>query len=213
MIKNIIDVVKRAELDQLNWDFYEDAEDAQEYAKTSTVPGRIVEFLISEINDKNEVDRTMGLLTTFAAKRSLACWFLYCEGEFPLIVANSLEKYWVEYSPDIRHIDEAWLDITEPTENGYPIIDCRWQDTHAASSAVAHAARFAKSQLPHDAIISLSHAFIAFDISPVGSYVKFVDWLINIAAPCAFERKYMPSEKMYAMADFDFPLVMKKVRS
>ncbi|WP_278468830.1 hypothetical protein [Gimesia maris] len=211
-MKNIADVIKHAESDQLFWDFYEEAENAQEDAK-NTVPGRIIDFLLNDRNDRNEAARTIGLLTTFAARRSLVCWFFYCENESPLFVANSLERYWVDCWPEITHIDESWLAKTKPSENGNLIIDCRWQDTYSASSAVAHAARFAKNQVPHDAIISLSHACIAFQISPTGSSVKFIDWLVNIAVPCAFEGNYMPSEKMFAMADFDFPLIMKNVRS
>lgn len=61
------------------------------------------------------------------------------------------------------------------TENGSLIYDCRRQDMHSASRAVTHAARYAKHQSPHDAVISLAYAFIAFDIFPVGSYVNYID--------------------------------------
>ncbi|KAA0140884.1 hypothetical protein FYZ48_06325 [Gimesia chilikensis] len=213
MTQHITEIIKQAELEKLNWDFYEDAEDVEEYARKKTIPGRIVSFIFDEAKEISDAEKIIGLLTTFASRRCLVCWFLYCKNEFPLFVANSLEKYWLEFGPNRQIIDDSWLEITEPTENGSPIYDCRRQDTHSASSAVAHAARYAKKRSPHDAVISLSHAFIAFDISPIGSYVNYIDWLVNVAVPSAFDLEYMPPEKMFVMADFEIPSIMKNVVS
>ncbi len=209
MVKILAEVIHQADLEHLNWDFYEDADDAQEYAREKTVPGRIVDFILNEYKNQNDAVRVTGLLTTFASRRSLVCWFHYCKNELPLSVANSLEKYWVNSWPDRSIIDELWLEIVEPAENGNPIIDCRRQDTISASSAVAHAARFAKKQNLHDAITSLSHAFNAIDVSPVGSYVPYLDWFVKIAYPCAVEGRIMSSKNMYAFADFYFPEEMR----
>jgi len=199
-------VIEEAVGADLPWDFYEDGDEVAERA-WQTVPGRIVAHLLASPPGWETAERIIGLLTAFAARRSLACWFAYCEEELPLSIAERLVEKWLPPQEGRGAVEEAWLVETPPRENGIAITDCRRSDTGAASSAVAHAARFAKARVALDAITSLSHAFIAFDATGRGR--RFVEWLVGYAAPAAREGRALSAEEQFALADFAIPPVMR----
>lgn len=204
MVNEIASIIEKAEAEGLFWDFYEDAENVSESSQ-NTIPGRLVEYLYELGPDIESANRTIGFLTTYAARRSLSCWFVYCIDRRPLAAANGLMDFWLSTNPDSRAIDPEWFQEIQPTTaDGARILDCRWGDTFSASSAVTHAARFAAAHSPLDAITALSHAFIAFDVSPLAPD-KFELWLSDIAYPCARARKRMSLEEQFALAAFDIP--------
>lgn len=196
-----------AEQDNLTWDFYEDHEDARQHA-LNTVPGRVVTALFREIDDVDLAARTVGLLSAFAARRSLACWFVYCADEYPLGIANQVIDYWVYPRGNRVVISPEWTTCRWPTDKEGPIVDCRSQETVAASEAVSSAAKFALTGDSHAAILALSLPHVAFDVSPIGHSNDFAAWLIHVAAKVAFAGREMSAEEQFALADFEFPPAM-----
>jgi hypothetical protein len=189
--------IETLESNDLRWDFYEDGAVLEEVCE-ETVPGQLLRRVHAYGGSC-----AVGLSIAFAAKRGLACWFLYCSDVRPLETVNQTIERWVR--PRIAVLPCLSTEIVQPTENGIRIVDCRQCDTSSASSAVAHAARFANDMKLLDAITSLSHAYEAFNCSPIGSARHFKSWLEDYAIPIAIEGRPMTTVEANAYADYSLP--------
>lgn len=197
MEKSYLNKIRTLEKAGNAWDFFEDADDAVERAK-DTVSGIIASDIKSQFGEK-----VLGLCISFAAKRSLVCWFEYCTDMTPLKNINSLIDLWLADKEESTPIE--WTKEVEPKENGTPIVDCRYSDTSSASSSVAHAARYARFKDIHFATIAISHAMIAFETSPVGSEQTpdlFSEWLCRYSVPLALEHRDLVVDELFELADF-----------
>lgn len=203
-------IVEQGIAEKTRWDFYEDAETAAEDA-LETVPGRLITGFYESTHDLAAVEHMLGLLTTYAARRSLVCWFAYCDDTKPLWIANRLVDFWTGDDRHPQFIEEAWTEEIAPAEKGIPIVDCRWCDTFSASSAVTNAAKFARTRSRLDAITSLSDSNEAFNQSPIGSVRPFREWLMQIAIPAAAERRALSAQEQFALADFRVPEIFAQV--
>lgn len=186
-------IISDAEASGLPWDFYEDAEDVSIQC-VQTVPGQLIAALRNEAGP--DFEQSIGLLAAYAARRSLICWFVYCESHRPLVVSDRTLQYWFSSEPDELpgdfHLPE------NPFCQGEPIRDCRLTDTASASSAVAHAARYTRTRSLLDAITALSHAYIAHSTSPLTRAADFVTWICHTAGPCSIRRERMTFEQEFA---------------
>ncbi len=183
------------------WEFYEPDATLEDVAR-STVPGRLLTHLLEDYSAN-----AVGLLIAYTSRRSLAAWFEYCVDVSPLRISNRLINYWL--GGQIDEIDKAWTKEIPPTENGQLIQDCRWYDTSSASSSVAHAAKFARTRDLLDAIVSLSHANVTFESSPIGSSDVFRNWLGRYAIPDAISIRPMSYSDSVALADYRIPEAMR----
>lgn len=206
-------IIKQAEEEGLYWDYWKKHEDPVEFSKR-TIPGRIVYHLYDSITDPVTVARTVGLMVSFVARRSLTCWYVYCDDESQLHRINHVVGHWLDMDEKFKQIDPDWFTPLEPMEDGVSIVDCRWQDTLGASSAVANAALFAVSRDPLDAIVSLSDAESAFDVSPatVGKEFDIGKWLVEYVVPCAYAGRDMTYEEDFAFNDFTVPYLMHRLK-
>lgn len=185
------------------WDFNDGADDAEEQAKDCMV-GRLIYYLYDLFDDKSVALRTIGLLTAFNARRSLACWFLYCVDERPKAIVDRLLDFWLSPDADISLIDESWLTEIVPTDpTGHPIVHCREEDMSYVSGGIVVAAKFALERKLIDAIQALCDAWSAWGLSPAGGYEHDLDvWSYEIAAPCAIEMREMSVDEQFAYGDF-----------
>ena len=190
-------LIESLEADGLQWDFYED-EATLENVRDSTISGQVIERLHSLGGP-----RAVGLFIAFAARCSLACWFLYCDDTRPLEIVESVIQHWTIFQ--YGTLPSSSMTAIKPMEGDKPIVDCRYSDTMMASSAVTHAARYAQDRNLLDAITSLSHSQGAFNCSPVGSVYVFQKWLVDYAIPIALQGREMTSHEIFADADFDLP--------
>src|SRR5262245_36638596 len=96
----------------LNWDFYEDAAKLED-VRENTISGQIISHV-----DQLGGPRAVGLLVAFAARRSLACWFLYCTDTRPLATVEALIQHWLvaQNAP----VPSAWLAPIKPMEGNKP---------------------------------------------------------------------------------------------
>jgi hypothetical protein len=188
----------------LNWGFYEDGAKLEDVRENS-VSGQV----ISRLNEMGG-PRAVGLLIAFAARRSLACWFLYCTDTRLAEIAEDVIQHWLIFQNGTLPIS-ATIPI-QPMEGDEPIVDCRFSDTSAASSAVAHAAKYARDRNLLDAMISLSHARSSFNNSPVGSVFAFDKWLIDYAIPIALQGREMTEQEAFANADYEPPVQLRRQR-
>jgi hypothetical protein len=201
MKRTLRNVIEEALDDGLNWGFYEPTA-TESSVMSGSISGKVFEFLRDSLSE-----RSVGLLTVFASRRSLACWFLYCDDLQPLETNLGLSKWWIENKKN--PIPRLWLESVEPKERGTKIVDCRFTDTMFASSAVCHAAKYAASRRPLDAIISIAHSHASFDTSPFGQIVEFEDWLVNVALPVAVEPRDMTYDELVKNASFAIPKLME----
>jgi hypothetical protein len=211
MNDNLAFVVSRAKKDCISWDYHPSMANA-DWAIENCGAALFISEFSKLCTGSVSATVSLGLLIAFAARRSLVCWFVYCEATHPLMVVDQVIEYWLDLaagSSAPRQIDESWLVPATPKRNGREIVDCRWQDTHSASAAVASAARFAKWGERSDATACLSAAHCAWDISPAGGPDGFEQWLVNVAAPCAIDRRRMTVTEQFAYADFVIPEVMR----
>lgn len=182
------------------WDFFEEADDV-ESANLQTVPGEIV----TQMQRKGISDQAVGLLSAYAAKRSLACWFNYCQDTAPLSIINTVIDYWFCNPENIFTINEKLFVPVIPMENGEEIRDCRRTDTLSASSAVANCVSYACHRSQIFAITAISHSHIAFESCPDASSRRFEEWLTSVAFPQALALRRLTSAQQWAMADFKVP--------
>jgi hypothetical protein len=195
-------LIETLEAEGLNWDFYE-VDATLEEVRENTVSGQVVARVESLGGP-----RAAGLLTAFAARRSLACWFVYCADLRPLEIADAVIEHWVIFQNTT--LPKSWSKPIKPMEGNKPIVDCRYSDTASASSAVAHAAKYAGDRNLLDAITSLSHAVGAFDCSPIGSTYVFEKWLLDYAIPIAMQGRAMTEYEAFADADSEWPIQLRK---
>ena len=132
-----------------------------------------------------ENHRRLGWLATFAARRALPCWELYCDGNEPHQAIQAIEEWLI----NDRHPNswEGLAKAADPSFRGKRIRDCRECDTGCAAEAAARAARFAWKGNPIDALSAVSFAEAAFDQSPLGSKDDFSTWSIEIAILAAYQ--------------------------
>ena len=207
---DIFRLIRNAASEGLQWDFYEDHDDVRNTCK-KTIPGRVVQHFRSTCDDGRLSHRTIGLLTTYVSRRSLPCWFLYCDDERPPHASNGLLHWWLYSNCDIDRFDELWtVEVNPRDKDGAIIMDCRSQDTRAANSAVANAAQFARTNDDLHAITSLSHAFCAFNVSPIGSLDNFEQWFVDFAVPCSLQGRPMSFDEEFALTDYDIPQALRK---
>lgn len=186
----------------MSWEFDENASMARQYA-SECVQGRIIACIEENFGDRALSDRVIGLLTAFSARRSLVAWCIYCDSVQPITVVDNVISFWLHHTP------LQSTAVEEPSENGVPIIDCRWGDTHSAASAVKNAAEFVVVRDWYVATLSLVCAFLGFALSPAGSVDTYVKWLVEFALPCAIELRQMTVEEQFALADYDIPEVLR----
>jgi hypothetical protein len=190
-------LIESLQADGLNWDFYEPVA-TLESVRESTISGQVVSRLESLGGP-----RAVGLMTAFAARRSLVCWFVYCTDGRPLEIADAVIEHWLVSQNEM--MPKSWTEEIRPMEGHKQIVDCRYSDTAQASSAVAHAAKYARDRDLLAAITSLAHAEGSFDCSPVGSTIVFAKWLVDYAIPIALAGRAMTEVEFFADADFQRP--------
>ncbi len=203
-------IIHDASADELAWDFWEDDPDVLRKCR-DTVPGRIITAIekMPHREGRDPID-VMGLLVAYTARRSLACWFVYCQSKTPLEAVALVVTFWLTSAQARESIDESMFIPCEPMSNGQRIVDCRRTDTIGASSAVAYAAKFTQTRSPIDAIHALSYSHMAYDTSPIGSIRIFERWLAECAWPSAFGLTAMSRVEQTAFADFVFPVEMQE---
>jgi hypothetical protein len=159
-------------------------------------PGLLVAAVLRAVASPSEV---LAFLTLAVAKRSLACWELYCDRDDPIRAVEAAERA-IRFGGPVP--TEQLEEPAEPTFGGVPIVDCRACDTGSASDAVAHLVRFVRRRDPLDAIFCLSAAEIAFDQSPLGERDDFHRWLRDVALPAAVERRPLSSDEESAYRQY-----------
>jgi hypothetical protein len=160
-------------------------------AAWKSVPGRLVDAIRSGVPSPAEV---LSLLALAAAKRSLACWELYCAGDIPIRAVEAAERALCGGGP----LPEERLE--EPAES--PFEDCRACDTGCAADAAAHLVRLVRGHDPVDCIYCLSAADMAFDQSPLGARDEFRRWLSEVVLPAAVERRPLTADEESALRQY-----------
>lgn len=170
-------------------------------AETATlIPYAIVTFMSHQDKGKELI----GLTSTFVARRSLACWFNYCDDRSPLLLADRIISAIVKHTPGAVKEDDTTPCF--PTEQGMPITDCRQADTMLSSEAVAYAAAYHLTGKAELAVYSLSDAIEAFNESPLGTEEfeeEMLDWIMTYAIPGALEFRDLTIEEQEAMCSFN----------
>jgi hypothetical protein len=141
------------------------------------------------------------LLALYAARRALVCWELYCDGEEPHAAVAAVEA-WI--ASDTRPAD--WRPLCRPAPpafRGHAIVDCRACDTGAAAAAAAHAVLFLRDGALVQAYRAIASADGAFDQSPLCKADHFRRWLIEVAAPAAYENRDLTPAERDALRDYD----------
>jgi hypothetical protein len=138
----------------------------------------------------NVVHQQLAWLSFFAARRSLSCWELYCDGHEPHVAVEAVAG-WLKRGK----VPTDWEPLCSPAApsfQGKSIIDCRAGDTGCASAAAAYAVRFVRSADPVAALRAIGCAYVAFDMSPFKVVDDdFLSWLIEVAVPVAYHRREM----------------------
>ncbi|WP_339747668.1 hypothetical protein [uncultured Rubinisphaera sp.] len=176
----------------------------------SSIPWAIVDSIYQSANDPTDAVSIVALTCTFVARRSLACWFNYCDDSYPLQLADRLVSAIIKNDMNAITLDDTVP--CYPTEKGIPIVDCRQADTMAASESVAYAAAYFIKQKIELAVFSLSDATAAFNESPIASYdfeERMQEWLLTVAIPAAVEQRELNFEEQSALADFS-PFLLRR---
>jgi hypothetical protein len=137
-------------------------------------------------------------LASFAARRALTCWELYCDEDGPRRAVEAVGR-WL----DGEGAGEDWDDLSvaaAPAYRGSPITDCRFCDTSCAAEA---AARFVRGGDLDDAYQCIGYADMAFDQSPFAETDHFREWLLDYAVPISFEGREMTATEREALRDYD----------
>lgn len=133
--KDIIQLCRSASDNGISWDYFEDDEIGSPDLR-DTAPGTIVLTLKESIQDTRVLHKSIALFVAYAARHSLACWFVYCDDDKPYkLVQYVIGQVLSSDEPSLWSIKEGDLTICRPMENGRPIIDCRAEDTLFASKA------------------------------------------------------------------------------
>jgi hypothetical protein len=173
-------------------------------------PWVLFDGLGSVIDDPETAHVATALTCAFSARRSLACWFLYCDDTRPLQLADRL----ISAIPGDNTVVITRDDTRpcEPTENGVPITDCRQVDTLSASTSVARAAAYFLTRNREHAVFCLAVVFCAFSESPIAPHdyeERMLEWLLTVAIPAAAERRELTLEEQAALADFS-PFLLRR---
>jgi hypothetical protein len=171
-----------------------------EAIKASSPLWRLIESLGTS-GPEEEARRRLARLASFAARRVLACWELYCDGDGPRRAVEAVDR-WIggegsDFPSDTLSIAAA------PAYQGRPITDCRFCDTSRASQAAAHAVLYAAGGDIDDAYRCAVSADMAFDQSPLGEEDHFREWLLDYAVPIAYEGREMTPEEREALREYD----------
>lgn len=140
-------------------------------------------------------------LTFFAARRALACWELYCDGDGPQRAVEAVGR-----SIEGERVDASWSDLSVaavPAYRGRPIFDCRFCDTSCAAEAAAHAIRFLRGGDINEAYQCVGYADMAFDQSPFGAGDHFREWLLDFALAAAFEVRELTAKEQEALREYN----------
>lgn len=207
---NLADVyrdVRRAAIKGASWEA--DTHLSQSELRRS-LPGVVVEAIVSRVSPPHIAFRTVALTCAFAARRSLACWFVYCDDTSPSDTVRRLITAIIE--EDRSLIGKADTEPTFPKKGGMPIEDCRQSDTLSASTAVAYAVAYFLTRDDNFAAYSLSYSVGAFEDSPIGSdsYEElFSRWLLEVAIPAAAEGRDMTTDEQEMFIDFS-PFLLRR---
>jgi hypothetical protein len=189
----------------LDWDFDDESETVEEDYKLS-VPGKIVDCIYNSIEDKTAAIRSIGLLSTYAAMRSLMCWFLYCDNKTPLLTCLKLENYWLNEYPLSNGLDDSLCEEVELIDReGDRIVDCRVADTSSVARAVSSAALFALNKSLYHVAYSLSCVDNAFNQSPADCVYTFEKWFFDVAIPITMQGRALTNDELFALAENSIP--------
>jgi len=144
--------------------------------------------------------RRLAWLVMFAARRSLPCWNLYCDGDVPSRAVSCLAEWLAngEHGSDLNKFTIRAI----PSYRGEHIVDCRSCDTGCVAQAASSAVRFAISRRSIDAIVAISHADMAFSQSPLCEKDHFRKWLIEIAIPYSWVGVELSTEQQNAFRTY-----------
>jgi hypothetical protein len=175
------------------WDFYEGAANVEKIC-LNTVPGLIV----CELQRLQVPEKSLGIFCALAAKRSLACWFRYCNDKTPLSVVDKVIEFWFCCPDPLEFgLSEIMTVPVLPSENGQTIRDCRRTDTLSASSAVANCASYALYRTSLSIVTAISHSHIAFETAPDIGVSVFEEWLIEVALKSAVEGRRLSEAELW----------------
>ncbi len=140
-------------------------------------------------------------LALYAARRALPCWELYCDGREPQTAIAAVETW---LATDTQPADwEPLCRPARPAFRNHPIGDCRSSDTSCAAEAAAYAVRFMRDGETILAYRAIAYADLAFDQSPLCDKDHFRRWLIEVAAPAAYENRNLTPAERDALRDYD----------
>ena len=142
-------------------------------------------------------------IALFAARRALACWELYCDGDGPRRATEAVAR---RLGGERAGADPGWRSLAAvavPAYRGKPITDCRWCDTSCAAEAAAHAARFVACGDIDDAYSCVAYADTAFNQSPLIEEDHFQRWLLDVAVPAAHEIRELTLVEREALREYD----------
>jgi len=154
----------------------------------SRPPGLLVSAIV---NGMTSSGRALDILALAVAKRALACWELYCDGQTPNEAVAASE----EAILGTGSMPDATLTIpAKPSFRGKRIVDCRECDTACAANAAARLVRFVRGRDPRDVVLCLGAAEGAFDQSPLRRLSEFQKWLIEVVLPAVVDGRRLSLE-------------------
>jgi len=162
----------------------------------ATPPGLLVAGILSTSAAPQHV---LEYLAVAVAKRVLACWELYCDGDAPRQAVVAVEQHLLTRD---MVVPEVFEEAAEPAFRGTPIVDCRACDTGSAASAASHLVRFIRGRDPAQVVHCLAAASAAWDQSPLYHEDRFMQWLRDIAIPGAVAGRLLSPDEENAYRQF-----------
>jgi hypothetical protein len=161
---------------------------------------RLVNALGNSGSDQQARSR-LARLASFAARRALPCWEVYCDGDRPQRAVEAVGRY-LSGDRTVGPWDELSVPAA-PAYRGDPIGDCRFSDTSCVAQAAAHAVLYVAGSDIEDAYRCVGYADMAFDESPLGEDDHFREWLLDLAVPIAFAEREMTCLEQEALREYD----------
>jgi len=134
-------------------------------------------------------------LVYHVALRVLPCWHSYCDHVRPRETITMVKKY-LSGEVDVN-ILKSYIDPTPSC-----VDDCRYSDTQSASNSIALCAAYMLDGEPLTAASCIEGAKCAFE--HIFTKDGFVTWLLDVAVPISFEKRFMTEQELSAFAADEF---------